>query len=112
MTARTERDELDDVDPICCAANCGKPGEFRVSVHAWSISDPGKIHGFEKFETNMAVCAAHKLDMPSTTAKFFSHESRARITPLFRSRGKAIPNYDGAEWAFEPMAAPTPGGAN
>jgi hypothetical protein len=107
MTAR-----MMPAETMCCAKGCGKLGEFHLGAKVWASSDPERAHGALELETTMVVCDDHRVNPPSTVAEFFQPESRERITQAMLSTGRAVPNYDGAEWVFVLIATPDQKAAN
>lgn len=100
------------LEAICCAAGCGKLGAYQVGAKVWAVTDPEKQRGALELETSMVACEDHRQAMPTTAAEFFQPENRERITHAMRATGRAVPNYDAAEWVHHPIPVPTKKAAN
>lgn len=99
MTERTEAPH----DGLCCAADCGKLGEFSVGVRVWGVNDPRCTGNPVELETSMLACADHVREMPSTAPDFFTLKTRQLLTPAMRAVGWGVPNYKSARWVHKPI---------
>lgn len=97
---------------VCCAANCGKLGEFHVGGKIWMVGDDLCRQPPLQFETPMLACAEHREKMPSTCEAFLGMDFRQSLTEQCRALGKQPPNYRTAQWVFKPIAEPPKAGAN
>lgn len=93
-------------EATCCAAKCGKLGEFSVGGRFWLVTDE-LCHGKPcEFVTGLVACAEHKENMPSTCEAFLTFDWRAGLTAMVRATGRAAPNYKSAQWVFVPIEKP------
>lgn len=88
---------------ICCAAGCGKLGEFYVGGKLWAMSDSLCQRGAIEFDCTLVVCPEHRDNMPTTCEAFLTLPWRQLLTRIVRDRGQDVPNYESSEWVFAPI---------
>lgn len=107
MTARVIRPET-----ICCAANCGRLGEYHIDARLWAKVDPRHERPPAQVETGLVVCGIHRDKPPSTCGEFFPDEARQDIRAHFAEMGAAEPDFDNSRWVFTPIETPPPEAAH
>lgn len=84
---------------MCNIAGCDMPARWSVGVRVWAKGHPKSTPPAD-MHTTLHVCNHHKENPIHTAPEFFLPESRESINAQFARLGRALPDFDGAEWVF------------
>lgn len=86
---------------ICDRDGCGKPARFQIKQLFRMMWQRGKGKPLVEALTNLCVCEDHRRE--TTVADVMDGEGRSATLAFLASRGVAMPDFDTAEIAFEPL---------
>lgn len=87
---------------LCDHKDCVARARWSLGFRVWGqgFSKEDNPDAFATFLTPVRICDAHKAD-PGSIAEWFPALMRAQITTVFVMQGKAVPDFDSAEFYFE-----------
>jgi hypothetical protein len=87
----------------CNITGCDMPARWKVGVRVWAAGHSKATSAPADMHTTLVVCDHHKANPIHPAPQFFTPEGRAQIDESFRRSGRAVPDYEGAEWDFTPL---------
>ena len=92
---------------VCAWGDCDKLARWRVGWRAWALGKAKGSHGpMEAFLLQCVVCDEHRASI--NVKDLLLPEGRARINSAMLAMGRALPDLDNAELAFQDVLADPP----
>jgi hypothetical protein len=100
----TTEQEIIRLPTTCCryerGKQCTEAARWSVGVLLWARGAQKSSHSPASVDLPLSCCDYHRLHPPSMDT-FFPPAARAMIDAQFQKNGKALPDYDNAEWNFQ-----------